>query len=195
MIQGLTSQLVPISGIVFVLLWAFLKLETPHTPIWAGLKAIDWTGGLFVVGSTIMLLLALDFGGVTHPWDSATVICLIVFSVVAFGVFIVNESKLAKYPIIPLMLFRRRSGVASFLVCFCHGFIFLGQTYYLPLYFQGVLGASPIMCRRLSSTAHHLHRHRCSIGRSLHSTNRQIFTYCMGRNGPDYPWTGTFHKS
>ncbi|OQE26230.1 hypothetical protein PENSTE_c005G05676 [Penicillium steckii] len=119
----------PISGIVFVLLWAFLKLETPHTPIWAGLKAIDWTGGLFVVGSTIMLLLALDFGGVTHPWDSATVICLIVFSVVAFGVFIVNESKLAKYPIIPLMLFRRRSGVASFLVCFCHGFIFLGQTY------------------------------------------------------------------
>lgn len=135
----------PISGTVFILLWAFLKLETPHTPIWAGLKAIDWTGGLFVVGSTIMLLLALDFGGVTHPWDSATIVCLILFSVVAFGVFIVNESKLAKYPIIPLMLFRRRSGVASFIVCFCHGFIFLGQTYYLPLYFQGVLSASPIM--------------------------------------------------
>ncbi|KAJ5221070.1 major facilitator superfamily domain-containing protein [Penicillium citrinum] len=43
------------------------------------------------------------------------------------------------------MLFRRRSSVAKFIVCFCHGFIFLGQTYYLPLYFQGVLGASPIM--------------------------------------------------
>lgn len=137
--------LVPITGTVFVLLWFFLKLETPHTPIRAGLKAIDWTGALFVVGSTIMLLLALDFGGVTHPWDSATVICLIVFSAVAFGVFLVNESKLVKYPIIPLKLFQKRSGIASFVVCFCHGFVFMGQTYYLPLYFQAVLGASPIM--------------------------------------------------
>lgn len=92
-----------------------------------------------------MLLLALDFGGVTHPWDSATVICLIVFSAVALGVFVVNEWKLVKYPIIPLILFRERSGIASFLVCFCHGFIFMGEAYYLPLYFQAVLGASPIM--------------------------------------------------
>ena len=106
---------------------------------------MDWTGCLFVIGSTIMLLLALDFGGVTHPWDSATVICLIVFSAVGLGVFVVNEWKLVKYPIIPLILFKDRSGVASFLVCFCHGFIFMGQAYYLPLYFQAVLGASPIM--------------------------------------------------
>lgn len=92
-----------------------------------------------------MLLLGLDFGGVTHPWNSATVICLIVFSAVTLGLFMVNEWKLVKYPIIPLALFRDRSGIASFLVCFCHGFIFMGEAYYLPLYFQAVLGASPIM--------------------------------------------------
>ncbi|KAJ5206591.1 Major facilitator superfamily domain general substrate transporter [Penicillium cf. griseofulvum] len=135
----------PISGLVFLILWFTLNLETPNTPIWSGLKAVDWTGCLFVIGSTIMLLLGLDFGGVTHPWNSATVICLIVFAGVLLGLFVVNEWKLVKYPVIPLALFNHRSGIASFLVCFCHGYIFMGEAYYLPLYFQAVLGSSPIM--------------------------------------------------
>lgn len=135
----------PITGLAFLLLWLVLRLDTPHTPIWEGLKAVDWIGSLFVIGSSIMLLLALDFGGVTHPWDSATVICLLIFSIVVLSLFVLNEWKLAKYPVIPLVLFRHRSGIASFIVCFCHGFIFMGEAYYLPLYFQAVLGASPIM--------------------------------------------------
>ncbi|CAG8039960.1 unnamed protein product, partial [Penicillium nalgiovense] len=135
----------PVAGLVFLLLWLTLKLESPDTPIWSGLKVVDWTGCLFVIGSTIMLLLGLDFGGVSHPWNSATVICLIVFAGVLLGLFVVNEWKLAKYPVIPLVLFHHRSGIASFLVCFCHGYIFMGEAYYLPLYFQAVLGSSPIM--------------------------------------------------
>ncbi|KAF7585931.1 hypothetical protein BBP40_009851 [Aspergillus hancockii] len=135
----------PITGLAFLMLWFVLKLETPRTSIWDGLKAVDWVGSLFVIGSSIMMLLALDFGGVTHPWNSATVICLIIFSIVVLGLFVLNEWKLAKYPVIPLDLFHHRSGIAAFLVCFCHGFIFMGEAYYLPLYFQAVLGASPIM--------------------------------------------------
>jgi hypothetical protein len=92
-----------------------------------------------------MLLLGLDFGGVTHPWDSPTVICLIVFAAVLLALFVVNEWKLVKYPVIPLVLFQHRSGIAAFLVCFCHGYIFMGEAYYLPLYFQAVIGSSPIM--------------------------------------------------
>lgn len=92
-----------------------------------------------------MLLLGLEFGGVSHPWNSATVICLIVFGVCVGGLFILNEWKLATYPVIPLQLFHHRSGIASFSVCFCHGYVFMGIAYYLPLYFQAVLGASPLM--------------------------------------------------
>jgi MFS family permease len=128
-----------------LLLWFTLKLDTPRTPIWDGLKAVDWAGCLFVIGSTVMLLLGLDFGGITHPWNSATVICLITFSIVVLALFMLNEWKLARYPVMPLALFRHRSGIAAFMVCFCHGFIFMGEAYYLPLYFQAVLGASPIL--------------------------------------------------
>ena len=92
-----------------------------------------------------MLLLGLEFGGVTYPWNSAEVICLIVFGVVVAGLFILNEWKFARYPVMPLRLFKLRSNVASLAVCFCHGYVFISGTYYLPLYFQAVLGATPLL--------------------------------------------------
>lgn len=113
--------------------------------MWEGLKAIDWTGASLVIGSTLMLLLGLDFGGVTRPWSSATVVCLLVFSVVVGALFVVNEKKFARYPVIPMDLFKHKSGIGSFILCFCHGLVFMGQAYYLPLYFQAVLGTSPVL--------------------------------------------------
>ncbi|RMD40088.1 hypothetical protein DV735_g5060, partial [Chaetothyriales sp. CBS 134920] len=53
--------------------------------------------------------------------------------------------KFAKYPIIPLRIFKNTSNLATLGVCFLHGFVFIGAGYYLPLYFQVVLAATPIM--------------------------------------------------
>jgi low affinity Fe/Cu permease len=44
-----------------------------------------------------------------------------------------------------LGIFKHRSAVASLLVTFFHGFVFIAGTYYLPLYFQAVLGATPLL--------------------------------------------------
>ena len=110
-----------------------------------GIKAIDWIGVITVSGGTVMFLLGLEYGGVTYPWDSVQTICLIVFGLVTLGIFFINEWKFAKYPVMPLRLFNNRTNVASLLVCFIHGFIFISAAYYLPLYFQAVLEASPIL--------------------------------------------------
>lgn len=83
---------------MFVLLYFFLHLDNPKTPVWEGLKAVDWAGSLLVVGATLMLLLGLEFGGVIHPWSSAIVICLIIFGIVVGVLFVLNEWKLARYP-------------------------------------------------------------------------------------------------
>lgn len=109
------------------------------------MKAIDWLGCVAIVGGTVMFLLGLEYGGVSYPWESATVICLILFGLVAIGLFFLNEWKVAKYPVIPLRLFSRRSNVAALLVCFCHGMVFIAGSYFLPLYFQSVYLATPIM--------------------------------------------------
>jgi len=79
-----------------------LHLDNPKTPVWDGLKAVDWLGSLTIVGGTLMLLLGLEFGGVSFSWDSVTVICLIIFGVFVASLFILNEWKFARYPIMPL---------------------------------------------------------------------------------------------
>lgn len=119
--------------------------DSPETHVWTGLKAIDWSGSLLIVGGTLMLLLGLNFGGVRFAWGSATVINLIMFGVFAGFLFGLNEWKLVKYPVIPLRLFQKRSSFASFGVCFFHGIILMGIAYYLPLYFQAVLGADALL--------------------------------------------------
>jgi EmrB/QacA subfamily drug resistance transporter len=135
----------PITGTAFVVLFFFLHLDNPRTPVWDGLKAVDWAGSLTIIGGTLMLLLGLEFGGVTAPWSSTKVICLIVFGIFVAGLFVLNEWKFARYPVMPLRLFKHRSNIASFGVCFCHGFVFIAGSYYLPLYFQAVLGAKPLL--------------------------------------------------
>ncbi|KAI0867201.1 major facilitator superfamily domain-containing protein [Hypoxylon argillaceum] len=135
----------PIGGTTLVILLFFLKVSSPGTPIVAGLKKIDWAGGSLVVGSVLMVLLALDFGDVVFPWSSATIISLIVFGVVAGALFLVNEWKFAKEPIIPLHLFSSKSAVAAYGVYVFNFYVFIGMLYYLPLYSQAVIGANALV--------------------------------------------------
>ncbi|KAI1297527.1 major facilitator superfamily-domain-containing protein [Xylaria venustula] len=134
----------PIGGVVFIVILLFLKVPSPNTPIWAGIKAIDWTGSLLCLGGTAMVLLGLDFGDTVHPWSSAAVINLIVFGVVTIGIFIVNEWKFAQNPIVPLHLLSTWSKAAAYGVFALNAYVFIGITYYLPLYSQSVLGASAL---------------------------------------------------
>lgn len=106
---------------------------------------MDWLGTITIVGATVMFLLGIGYGGAAEPWDSPVVICLIVFGVVTVGLYVLIEWKVAKYPITPLRLFQSTSNIASFGIAYIHGAIFIAHLYYLPLYFQAVLGASPIM--------------------------------------------------
>ncbi|KAK7995221.1 hypothetical protein PG990_013994 [Apiospora arundinis] len=106
--------------------------------------AIDWIGTLSILAVTLMLLLGLDFGGAIFPWNSPKVICLIVFGGLMIGFFLFSEQRLAKYPIIPLTVFRNGSNNATFLVAFAHGMVLIGIEYYLPLFLQSVLQASPL---------------------------------------------------
>lgn len=135
----------PISGVGFAVLLFVLKLHNPRTTVREGLAAIDWLGSLLIIGATLQLLFGLEFGGVSYPWKSVTVIALIVFSVVTFVLAIFVEHYVAEYPVIPLRLFKSRQNVAAFAVCFVHGTVFISGSYYLPLYFQAVVGASPLL--------------------------------------------------
>ncbi|KAI1764516.1 major facilitator superfamily domain-containing protein [Hypoxylon sp. FL1150] len=135
----------PIAGISAVFVFFFLKVHTPKTPVAEGLLAMDWLGTITIVGATVMFLLGLGYGGVLYSWSSTIVISLIVFGLVSMGLFIVIEWKVARYPVTPLRLFQSTSNVAVFGIAYFHGCIFIANMYYLPLYFQTVIGASPLL--------------------------------------------------
>ncbi|EFW18666.1 hypothetical protein D8B26_005494 [Coccidioides posadasii str. Silveira] len=134
----------PVDGIAFVIIFFFFEVHTPKTPLFAGLRAIDWLGSLTIVGGTVMFLLGLEYGGVWLPWASVPVVCLIAFGIGTLGLFLLIQWKLAYYPIIPLWLFSSRSTVAAYGMIFAQGFVYTGGSYFLPLYFQVVLGATPL---------------------------------------------------
>lgn len=135
----------PISGAGFILLVFVLKLHNPKTPMRAGLAAVDWLGSFAVSAGTLLVLLGLTFGDVMYPWKSAAVISMIVIGTLILGAFAFIEARIARYPIIPMRLFSSRVAVASFVCCFFHGIVFVSGSYYLPLYFQAVLGATPLL--------------------------------------------------
>ncbi|KAJ2981835.1 hypothetical protein NUW58_g6589 [Xylaria curta] len=135
----------PIAGVAFAILFFVLKLHNPRTSVREGLAAIDWLGSLLIIGATLQLLFGLEFGGVTYPWKSVTVIALIVFSIITFIVAILVEKYYAEYPVIPLRLFKSRRNLVAFGVCFVHGAVFISGSYYLPLYFQAVLASSSLL--------------------------------------------------
>lgn len=117
----------PISGAAFCLLLLLLDVHNPKTKFNEGIKAIDWAGSLLIVGVMVMVLLGLNFGGTAYPWDSPKVVCLVVIGASMAVLFLFSESRLARYPIMPLGLFRHKSNAACLLLAFTTNFVCLPQ--------------------------------------------------------------------
>lgn len=127
-------------------LFFLLKVNIEKEPLINGLRSLDWVGFAFIIGGTICFLYGLEAGsGGLAPWNSAFVICLIVFGAIILAIFMVWEAKVAKNPIIPVRIFQSKTNLAAFAVANLHSFIFISYDYFLPLYFQVILGFSPIL--------------------------------------------------
>ena len=125
----------PVCASTFILLFFFLDVHNPRTKMLDGLKAIDWFGCFSILAMTLMLLLGLEFGGEIFPWNSATVVCLLVFGVLMAFVFIFSQKYFTRYPLMPMSLFHHRSNIASLLLTFIHGMVSCAtsNTYVCPL--------------------------------------------------------------
>ncbi|SAM07154.1 hypothetical protein [Absidia glauca] len=95
-----------------------------------------------ILTAAILLILALNFGGMTNTWNSVSVVVPLVLSIVLIAVFGVIEWKFAVDPILSPHLIRNRS---LMMVCISNatfGANLFTVLYYLPLYLQVVKGDS-----------------------------------------------------
>lgn len=123
----------------------FLHLDSPRIPLWQGLKMVDWIGSLACLVGTVLFLVSLELGGIYYSWSSPLVISFLVGGIAILAGFVWIEYKHAVHPLMPLRLFNNRTTISCYLVDLFHGIAFMGATYFLPLFFQSVRAASPLL--------------------------------------------------
>lgn len=92
-----------------------------------------------------MVLMALQWGGEKYPWSSPTVIGLFCGGAGALLAFLAWEWHIGEKAMIPFSVLRQQVVWASCLVIGLFMGSLLVFSYYLPIFFQTVKGASPTM--------------------------------------------------
>jgi EmrB/QacA subfamily drug resistance transporter len=128
---------IPLGLIAFAIAYRSLKrlprFERPHR--------LDLLGAALLVTATVVLLLALSWGGIRYPWVSLPIVGLIAGSLVLWGLFAMRM-RLAPEPLIPPgVLHNPVVRMATLSACFGMG-TYIGLTIYLPVYFETVRGLS-----------------------------------------------------
>jgi EmrB/QacA subfamily drug resistance transporter len=128
---------VPLGLIVIVLFIFFFPNFRPDN-----LKhRIDYFGVVLLILGVAPLMLALSWGGVEYAWGSPEIIGMFLFSALALAVFLWVEYH-SQEPIIPISIFKDRIVSISSVLIFLTAAGMFGSIIFIPLFFQGVLGAS-----------------------------------------------------
>ncbi|KAK6837010.1 MFS general substrate transporter [Apiospora arundinis] len=140
----------PIGGAVFVVLALIHIPEQIEKPPWKTVirtlpAQLDLVGFAIFAPAAIMLLLALEYGGIIYPWNSRYVIGLFCGAGATFLLWLAWDYRKGDAAMIPLSMAKKRVVWSGSLT---YGF-FLAQmftvSYYLPIYFQAINGASPTL--------------------------------------------------
>ncbi|KAG8816578.1 hypothetical protein FRC17_000269, partial [Serendipita sp. 399] len=101
--------------------------------------SLDWVGALLSLGTIACLLLPLQWGGVSRPWNDKVVIALFAAFAILLVLFLGWEKHKGARAMMPLSLIfqrRRTTLLGAALMMFLVMIPFLCAIYYLPLFYQ-----------------------------------------------------------
>ncbi|TEY31533.1 hypothetical protein BOTCAL_0795g00020 [Botryotinia calthae] len=136
----------PIGAIAIAVIVVYLKIHRANNPenlsILARIMKLDLIGTVIIIPAVVCLLLALQWGGTTYPWNSAKIIGLLVGSILLFILFIISQIVLGDKGILPPRFFKNRNTLLAYIFAFLFGAGFFALIFYLAIYFQSVKGSS-----------------------------------------------------
>ncbi|KAH8900414.1 MFS general substrate transporter [Thozetella sp. PMI_491] len=137
----------PISGVALVLHFLFLRVNyNKEATALERLRMIDYGGNFILTGSVVSVLLALSWGGALYAWSSYQIIVPLVLGILGLGLFHWYETMpWVKAPALPERVFKRRTPAAALLIAFVGNVLLFWVIYFLPIFFQAVLGMSPMI--------------------------------------------------
>ncbi|KAF3764061.1 MFS general substrate transporter [Cryphonectria parasitica EP155] len=134
----------PCIAAAFLSIALCLQTKNKKVPFVAGVRTIDWPGIALISAGATLFLVGLQSGGTMTPWSSALPITLIVLGTLCLIAFGLVQWRVSARPLVPPSIFTQRSNAAALLVCFCQSLAFIATAFYIPLYFQAILGATSL---------------------------------------------------
>ncbi len=122
--------------VIGLFIWFFPNIRPAKTT-----HHLDYLGMVLLVLVVAPLLVGLSLGGIQHEWASPQIVGVLVFAVLMIVAFVMVERRAAE-PIMPLEIYSNKVVSISLIAVFATGFGMFGATIFVPLFFQGVLGAS-----------------------------------------------------
>ncbi|GFF50517.1 putative HC-toxin efflux carrier TOXA [Aspergillus udagawae] len=132
----------PFGAVALVLVWFTLRKPPPAVkgdlPWNQKLRQLDLLGATLLLGATVCLNLALQWGGIVYPWSDAKVFgCLIGFGLLLIT-FLCLQVRGKENSNIPLHIFGSRTVSASCGFMMLVQVAIVVQSYFWPIYFQSV---------------------------------------------------------
>ncbi|KAJ3797369.1 ABC transporter [Lentinula aff. detonsa] len=137
----------PVGGVSLLAVSLLLKASPPlgsdptkRTPkhIFHQILQVDYLGATLIAGAVTCLVLALQWGGNTKPWNDKAVIISFVFAGVCTIAFIAWEIYRGDIAMVPTQIFKSRSVYAIITYSFLTRFSLLLFSYYIPIFYQAV---------------------------------------------------------
>ncbi|KAL8813287.1 MAG: hypothetical protein Q9223_007072 [Gallowayella weberi] len=130
-------NLVPLTILSGLMVALFVRLPTTEVKdVEEKWRRVDFLGSLVLVTAIILLLVGLNSGGNTVPWNHPLVIASLPLSCVLFVGFAYVEVKLAVEPVIPVKLLLNQTVLAACLTSWFFSMAQLALTFYAPIFFQ-----------------------------------------------------------
>ena len=126
-----------------------LKQSLTQTSILGKLANLDYVGAMLFLVSSTAFLLPITLAGTVAAWASVPILLPFILGLCGLVGFVFHQNHLSAHqskiqPLIRLSIFSNRSTIIGHCGTFVHGILLWMILYYLPLYYEGVLGFSPL---------------------------------------------------
>lgn len=135
----------PIGGVTLLMQFFFLNIVyNKRLSVKQKFRQIDWIGNLILITSVVSILIALSWSNTRYPWSSWRIILPLILGIAGIVLFHAYEaSRFCLQPTIPPFMFGNRTSSAGLILTFLQSMLTMWRVYFLPVYFQAVLLASP----------------------------------------------------
>ncbi|RAH81748.1 MFS general substrate transporter [Aspergillus japonicus CBS 114.51] len=136
----------PLGGVTLVLQFIFLQVTFRRVFTFAQkIRQIDWIGNLMLIGAMVAILIALSWADTVYAWSDWHILVPFLLGFAGLAGFHAFEAwpRFCRVPTIPGRLFRNRTSAVTLINTFLSSMLTYWRSYFLPVYFQGVLLVSP----------------------------------------------------